>query len=57
MHEPTFVVQSVRGDGPFADVVRGSLPYVALMLVLIGLLVAFPSIALWLPALFAATRA
>jgi TRAP-type C4-dicarboxylate transport system permease large subunit len=52
-----FVVQSVRGEGPFRDVVVGSLPYVALMLLLIGLLVAFPSIALWLPALFAATRA
>ncbi|MFO1270230.1 MAG: TRAP transporter large permease [Rubrivivax sp.] len=52
-----FVVQSVRGGGPFRDVVAGSLPYVALMFVLIVLLVAFPQIALWLPTLFAATRA
>lgn len=49
-----FVVQSVRKGGPFRDVVLGSLPFVGLMFLLILLLVAFPSIALWLPSVFAA---
>jgi len=49
-----FVVQSVRKGGPFRDVVIGSLPFVGLMFLLIGLLVAFPSLAMWLPSVFAA---
>jgi C4-dicarboxylate transporter, DctM subunit len=52
-----FVVQSVRKKGPFRDVVLGSLPFVAVMFLLIALLVAFPKLALWLPELFASTRA
>ena len=52
-----FVVQSVRKGGDFRDVVMGSLPFVALMFLLILLLIAFPSLALWLPELFASTRA
>ena len=44
-----FVVQSVRGQGPFRDVVRGALPFLFMMLVLIGLLLAVPDLALWLP--------
>ena len=46
-----FVVQSVRRGGPFRDVVVGSLPFVGVMLLMIGLLVAFPPLALWLPSL------
>ena len=49
-----FVVQSVRKGGPFRDVVLGSLPFVGLMFLLILLLIAFPSIALWLPSVFSA---
>lgn len=52
-----FVVQSVRKGGAFRDVVMGSLPFVGLMFLLILLLVAFPAVALWLPSLFASTRA
>jgi tripartite ATP-independent transporter DctM subunit len=52
-----FVVQSVRKNGAFRDVVMGSLPFVGLMFLLIVLLVVFPSIALWLPSVFASTRA
>jgi tripartite ATP-independent transporter DctM subunit len=52
-----FVVQSVRKGGAFRDVVMGSLPFVALMFLLIVLLVIFPSIALWLPSVFASTGA
>ena len=51
-----FVVQSVRGKGPFRDVVLGSLPYVGLMFLLIVLLLVFPKLALWLPSVFAASR-
>jgi TRAP-type C4-dicarboxylate transport system permease large subunit len=52
-----FVVQSVRKQGAFRDVVIGSLPFVAIMFLLIVLLVAFPSLALWLPSVFASTHA
>lgn len=52
-----FVVQSVRKGGAFRDVVTGSLPFVGLMFLLIGLLVLFPSLALWLPSVFASANA
>jgi TRAP-type C4-dicarboxylate transport system permease large subunit len=52
-----FVVQSVRKGGPFRDVVVGSLPFVGLMLIMIALLIAFPSLAMWLPSVFAANQA
>ncbi len=44
-----FIVQSVRGDGDFKDVVVGAFPFVIAILVMIGVLLAFPSVALWLP--------
>jgi tripartite ATP-independent transporter DctM subunit len=45
-----FVVQGLRRDGgSFGDVVRGSLPYVFIMIGFVGLLIAWPQIALWLP--------
>ncbi len=44
-----YVVQSLRGTGAIADVIRGALPFVASMLGLILLLMAFPDIALGLP--------
>jgi TRAP-type C4-dicarboxylate transport system permease large subunit len=44
-----YVVQGMRGRGPVSDVIRGALPFVFAMLVLIGLLMAFPDIAMWLP--------
>jgi C4-dicarboxylate transporter DctM subunit len=44
-----YVVQAVRGKGNFADLCIGSLPFVAAMLVMIGVLIAFPQLALWLP--------
>lgn len=49
-----FVVQAVRGKGPFRDVVIGSLPFLLMMLVMIGLLIAFPDLALMLPRKFRA---
>ncbi|GGC58927.1 hypothetical protein GCM10011504_41430 [Siccirubricoccus deserti] len=43
-----FVIQGI-GGGRFEDVAAGTVPYVALMGVLIALLLAFPGMALWLP--------
>ncbi len=47
-----FVVQAVRGKGPLADVIVGALPFVGALLVLTTLLLVWPSLALWLPAVF-----
>jgi tripartite ATP-independent transporter DctM subunit len=47
-----FVVQAVRGDGPFRDVVLGSLPFLLMMVAMMFLLLAFPQMALWLPGVF-----
>ena len=45
-----FVVQGIRPDrGGLEDVIRGALPYAAIMIVFTLLLIAFPQIVLWLP--------
>ena len=44
-----YVVQGVRRTGSMNEVIKGSLPFVICMFVLIALLIAFPDIALWLP--------
>ena len=44
-----FVIQSVRHRGPISDVAYGSFPFVIALLLAIGLLIAFPNVALWLP--------
>jgi tripartite ATP-independent transporter DctM subunit len=44
-----YVVQGMRGRGSINEVIRGALPFVLAMVSLIGLLMAFPDIALWLP--------
>lgn len=46
-----YVVQAIRKGGGIGDVIVGSLPFVVAMFILIGLLIAFPQIALWLPSL------
>jgi tripartite ATP-independent transporter DctM subunit len=46
-----YVVQSVRTHGPMSDVILGAVPFVLVMLLMVGLLIAFPDIALWLPTL------
>ncbi|WP_163852081.1 TRAP transporter large permease [Pseudooceanicola aestuarii] len=46
-----YVVQAIRSRGGIGDVMIGALPFVVAMFGLIGLLVAFPEIALWLPSL------
>jgi len=47
-----FVVQGVRGRGSINEVILGSLPFLGAMLAMIALMIAFPSIALWLPQMF-----
>ena len=44
-----FVVQGVRGRGQLHDVMIGAAPFVITLLVMIGLLIAFPQLALWIP--------
>src|SRR5919106_4529388 len=44
-----FVIQSQNPDIPAAKIYRGTLPFLAADFVLVGLLIAFPSLALWLP--------
>jgi tripartite ATP-independent transporter DctM subunit len=46
-----YVVQGMRDRGPVSDVIWGALPFVFAMLSLVGLLMAFPALALWLPKL------
>lgn len=44
-----YVVQSVRKTGSISDLFIGSAPFLVAMLTMIGLLILFPSLALWLP--------
>jgi len=46
-----YVVQGMRERGSIADVIRGALPFVLLMMALIALLAIWPDVALWLPKL------
>lgn len=47
-----FVVQSLRTSGSMNAVMLGSLPFVIMLLAMVGLLTLFPSLALWLPQFF-----
>jgi C4-dicarboxylate transporter DctM subunit len=44
-----YVVQAARKSGNFSDVMIGVIPYAVAMLIMVALLVMFPSIALYLP--------
>jgi tripartite ATP-independent transporter DctM subunit len=44
-----FVVQGIRDRGQLNDVIKGSLPFVITLLVMIALIIAFPGLAMWLP--------
>jgi C4-dicarboxylate transporter, DctM subunit len=46
-----FVIQGVTG-APLGQVVRGSVPFLCLLLIGAALIVAFPGIALWLPSVW-----
>jgi len=45
-----FVIQAQNPDIPAAKIYRGTLPFLVADFVLVGLLIAFPALALWLPA-------
>ncbi len=47
-----FVVQSLRTSGSMNDIMLGSLPFVVMMLLFVGLLALVPGLALWLPQIF-----
>ena len=51
-----YVIQSIRGPGPFSDIVIGATPFLGMMLLIIVVLVAFPEIALWLPDLYSSLQ-
>jgi len=44
-----FVIHGVARDVPMYDIFKGVLPFIAADIVCVGLLVAFPQIALFLP--------
>lgn len=44
-----YIVQSVRGRGSIDTVIAGVMPFLACILALVGLIVAFPAIVNWLP--------
>ena len=44
-----YVVQGMRGRGSINEVIRGSLPFVGAMILLIAMLMAAPDLAMWLP--------
>jgi tripartite ATP-independent transporter DctM subunit len=44
-----YVVQGARKSGTLSEVMLGTIPYVAMMLLMVVLLIAFPAIALFLP--------
>ena len=47
-----FVVQSLRESGSMNDLMIGALPFVLMLLTMVGLLALFPGLALWLPQFF-----
>ncbi len=44
-----YVVQGVRGGGPLRDVILGTLPFLGVMILFVGFLIAVPEFVLWLP--------
>jgi C4-dicarboxylate transporter DctM subunit len=44
-----YVVQGIREQGSMNDVMLGAIPFVISMFIMLGLLIAFPGLALWLP--------
>ncbi|MBZ0163596.1 MAG: TRAP transporter large permease subunit [Notoacmeibacter sp.] len=46
-----YVVQGVRKNGPLSDVIVGSIPFAAVIFLMILILMAFPELALWLPSI------
>ncbi len=47
-----YIVQGVRREGALQDIMLGALPFVIALLATVGLIIAFPGLALWLPELW-----
>jgi TRAP-type C4-dicarboxylate transport system permease large subunit len=47
-----YVIQGVRREGSINDVFQGTIPFLGSMILMTGILIHFPQIALWLPNLF-----
>jgi tripartite ATP-independent transporter DctM subunit len=47
-----YVIQGVRREGSINDVFQGTIPFLGSMILMTGILIHFPQIALWLPDLF-----
>jgi TRAP-type C4-dicarboxylate transport system permease large subunit len=47
-----FVVQSLRTSGSMNAVMKGSLPFVLMLLLMVLFLALLPGLALWLPSVF-----
>ena len=47
-----YIVQGIRGDGRLNEVILGALPFVGALIAMIGVLIAWPDLALWLPNLW-----
>lgn len=46
-----FMVQKIAPDIPLGSIIRGCLPYMGCQFLIVGLILAFPEIALFLPGL------
>jgi TRAP-type C4-dicarboxylate transport system permease large subunit len=46
-----FTIQAIAPDSAFSEMVIGALPFVFLILSMVGVLCLVPSVALWLPSL------
>jgi TRAP-type C4-dicarboxylate transport system permease large subunit len=44
-----FVVQGIRERGNLNDVIVGTAPFILTLFLMIGLIIAFPGIVMWLP--------
>ena len=47
-----YIVHGIRREGALQDIMLGASPFVLALLAMVGILVAFPELALWLPDLW-----
>jgi C4-dicarboxylate transporter DctM subunit len=47
-----YIVHGIRREGALQDVMLGAAPFVLALLAMVGILIAFPDLALWLPELW-----
>jgi TRAP-type C4-dicarboxylate transport system permease large subunit len=47
-----YIVHGIRREGALQDIMLGAAPFVLALLAMVGILIAFPDLALWLPELW-----